>query len=115
MTVTAVQPDEAVTAAIARHDLVVALTDAGIYFETRLSARAPESPVINVRVHGRNHAEKLADLRVIASSWDVPVLTLADGTMYAERVFGPLTVEAHVPPVDRTLDDYFSRMARARA
>lgn len=98
MTLTTAPPDEATAAAHARHDLVVAYIDAGIYIETHPGARLPKSPVSNIPVEGKTREEKVADLRAIAASWDVPVTTLPDGTLYAELRFGPLTFEAHVMP-----------------
>jgi hypothetical protein len=111
---TQVPPDEAVTAAAARHDLVVALTDAAIWLETHPDARPPASPLISVRVRGGDRDEKIADLRAIAASWDVPVTTLPSGTMQAERVFGPLTVEAHVAPHYSTMDEYLDAAKKAQ-
>jgi hypothetical protein len=95
MTLTSIPPSEAATAA--RRDFAGALFDAGLWFERNRNTRLPASPVINVRVHGGDRDAKLADLRAIAASWEVPVTTQPDGTQYAERVFGPLTIEAHVP------------------
>jgi hypothetical protein len=98
----------------ARADLIVDLTDLAIWLTTHPDAEAPDSPVINKRVRGETYPDKLADLHRIAASWDTDVTTLPDGTLIAERVFGKVTYEAHLAPFDRTLNDYFTRTARAR-
>jgi hypothetical protein len=115
MTPTHAPADVATIEAEARHNLMLAFADAAIWTEISPGARLPSSPVINVRVRGGNPGEKLADLQAIADSWNVPVTTLDDGTRYAERVFGPLTIEAHVAVKDATIDDLRNRTDRARA
>lgn len=108
-------PAGAAEAATARHGSAGDLFDAGMYFEAHPGARLPVSPVINIRAVGANYAEKVADLHAIAASWDAPVITLAEGTLYTEIVFGQLTYEAHVPPADRGVFAYEARMQRAGA
>lgn len=112
---TAIPPDTAAVRAAARHELVVAFADAAVYFETHPWAQAPSSPQVNVRVEGRDRAEKLTALRALADSWRVPVITLPDGTLTAELVFGPLKFEAHLSPQDGTVSAYKARMAAVAA
>jgi hypothetical protein len=115
LTPTQAPPGEAEAAAAGRRDITGALFDAGLWFEAHPGSRLPASPVVNIRVAGANHDEKTADLRAIAASWAAPVMRFADGTLYAELVFGPLTFEAHVPPADKTVSAYKARMAAIKA
>lgn len=96
MTLSVAPPSEAVAATMARRDHMADLGSARAFFNSHPRARVPASPVVSVRVRGNSREEKLADLRAIAVSWEVPVETLPDGTMTAQLVFGGLTYEAHV-------------------
>jgi hypothetical protein len=113
-TLTPAPTDEAVTAAAARHDLVVGLTDSAIWWETHAGAELPEGCVNSKRVRGDDRDEKIAHLRAIAASWDVPVETLPDGTMIARRTFGPVIFEAHLAPHYSTMDAYLDGAKKAR-
>ena len=96
MTITVVRSDEELTAAAARRDFAKACTDARVFFLTHQDAHLPGPGVWNVRVEGESREEKLRNLRAIAASWDVPLVTVGGGTQIARLVFGPLQFEAHV-------------------
>lgn len=98
MTVTDAPQAGALASAEERMDLVLGLAEAARFFRDRPRARLPKSPVCNVRVHGANRDEKIADLYAIAGSWGVIVQALPDGTETAQVAFGPVTFEAHVAP-----------------
>lgn len=103
MTITPVPADEAVAGAMARHGLMIGLTDLAVYVETHQDAPMFIADM-NIPVPGKTRAEKVAALGAIADYYGVPV-TERDGMLIAERWFGPVRLEAHIvaPDLSRRL------------
>lgn len=79
----------------ARTELVTAFADLANFYARCTDAPLPGGVYLNIKVPGAARQEKILALHRIAAALDVPV-TERDGVLYAERQFGPVTLEAHV-------------------
>jgi hypothetical protein len=81
-------PDAAVTRAMLRHDVMVGLTDAGVWVETHQGAEIPSEWTVQLPVPDGTYERKRAWLDRVAASWNEEV-TEGDGWVMTEKRFGP--------------------------
>ncbi|HEX3957761.1 MAG TPA: hypothetical protein VHZ03_14180 [Trebonia sp.] len=93
-------PHETDLAAISparRAELITALADLEVFYETHPKAPVPDHPVLSVRVTGDDRQEKTEAVLAVARALGVQA-EWQDGCLIAARQFGPLTLEAHYTP-----------------
>jgi len=95
-----------------REEFLAALTQMRDFYQVHPDAPLPGGLVLNIRVPGTGYGQRIAALRRIAAALGV-TMTERDGVQYAERQFGPVTIEAHVSPPDFTVSGYYARTGAA--
>lgn len=80
-----------------RTELITALADLEVFYETHPRAPVPDHPVLSIRVTGDDRQEKTEAVLAVARALGVQA-EWRNGCLIAARQFGPLTLEAHYTP-----------------
>jgi hypothetical protein len=104
MTVTVIPPQTAESPGMGAA-FVTGLIDVAVHYAVHTGTPLPV-PRLSIPVRGGTRGERIDALDEIADRLEVEV-ALRDGTLVAERWFGPVLVEAHLDPED----DHARRLA----
>lgn len=80
-----------------RAEMLVALADLEVFYETHPGAPLPDQPVLSIRISGGTHEAKVAAVEQVAAALGVQA-QWRHGVLFAQRMFGPVTLEAHYTP-----------------